>query len=185
LRHELRCQRTGAENPVDPRLVELLHQIAARTGSRIQIISAFRAPLYPRDLNYHVRGMAADIRVPGLRTAELRDLARSLGATGVGYYPTVQFVHVDVREVPYFWTDTSGHNEPRHDVTSASEGTAAPEASAIPSSSASDQGPDLGLAGTPPASSAVLPSPSALPPSFGRTPAQTAADSLGLGTGVR
>jgi hypothetical protein len=65
-------------------------------------------------MNYHTRGMAADIRVPGLSTAELRDLARSLGATGVGYYPTVQFVHVDVRPVPYFWTDTSGHTERGH-----------------------------------------------------------------------
>jgi hypothetical protein len=58
--------------------------------------------------------MAADIRVPGLSTAELRDLARAVGATGVGYYPTVQFVHVDVRPVPYFWTDTSGHGDRNH-----------------------------------------------------------------------
>jgi hypothetical protein len=58
--------------------------------------------------------MAADIRVPGVETADLRDLARSLGATGVGYYPTVQFVHVDVRGTPYFWTDTSGHGDHSH-----------------------------------------------------------------------
>jgi uncharacterized protein YcbK (DUF882 family) len=114
LRHELRCQRTGAESPIDPRLIELLHQIALESSSRIQIVSAFRAPVRPREVNYHTKGMAADIRVPGLTTAELRDLARALGASGVGYYPTVQFVHVDVRSMPFFWTDASGHADHSH-----------------------------------------------------------------------
>ena len=117
LRHELRCQRTGAESPIDPRLVELLHQIALESGSRIQVVSAFRAPTRPGDVNYHTKGMAADIRVPGLSTIELRDLARALGARGVGYYPTVQFVHVDVRATPYFWTDTSGHPDHSTDTS--------------------------------------------------------------------
>jgi len=172
LRHELRCQRTGAETPIDPRLIEMLHQIAVRTGERIQIVSAFRAPLFPRDLNYHVRGMAADIRVPGMKTEDLRDLARSLGANGVGYYPTVQFVHVDVREVPYFWTDTSGHNDNhQHDATTADDtpaGSSAPAASAAPSAAA-------------PAAVDLLPGPGmpAMQPT--RTPAQNAADRLGLG----
>jgi uncharacterized protein YcbK (DUF882 family) len=116
LRHELRCQRTGAESPIDPRLIELLYQIAVHSNSHIQIVSAFRAPLYAREHNFHTGGMAADIRVPGLDTAELRDLAKSLGARGVGYYPTVQFVHVDVRAQPYFWTDTSGHSDHSRDL---------------------------------------------------------------------
>jgi uncharacterized protein YcbK (DUF882 family) len=122
LRHELRCQRSGAENPVDPRLIEILHQISLSTGQRIQVVSAFRSPGKVGDFNYHVRGMAADIRVPGVSTEDLRDLAKSLGATGVGYYPTVQFVHVDVRGTPYFWTDTSGHGD--HNHNSNSEATA-------------------------------------------------------------
>jgi uncharacterized protein YcbK (DUF882 family) len=116
LRHELRCQRTGAESPIDPRLIELLYEIAVHSNSHIQVVSAFRAPQTPREHNYHTGGMAADIRVPGLTTIELRDLAKSLGARGVGYYPTVQFVHVDVRTQPYFWTDISGHNEPSREI---------------------------------------------------------------------
>jgi uncharacterized protein YcbK (DUF882 family) len=119
LRHELRCQRSGAESPIDPRLIEILHQISLSTGQRIQVVSAFRGPTKPGDFNYHTRGMAADIRVPGVETADLRDLAKSLGATGVGYYPTVQFVHVDVRSVPYFWTDTSGHGDHSHSEATA------------------------------------------------------------------
>ena len=114
LRHELRCQRSGAESPIDPRLIEILHQIALSTGQRIQVVSAFRGLGRSGDFNYHTKGMAADIKVPGVTTEDLRDLAKSLGATGVGYYPTVQFVHVDVRGTPYFWTDSSGHGEHSH-----------------------------------------------------------------------
>jgi len=137
LRHELRCQRSGAESPIDPRLIEILHQIALSTGQRIQVVSAFRGLGRSGDFNYHTKGMAADIKVPGVTTEDLRDLAKSLGATGVGYYPTVQFVHVDVRGTPYFWTDTSGHGEQSH----SHEGfaTAEPNESAEPSGPATPQ----------------------------------------------
>jgi uncharacterized protein YcbK (DUF882 family) len=132
LRHELRCQRSGAESPIDPRMVEILHQISLSTGQRIQVVSAFRGPTKPGDFNYHTRGMAADIRVPGVETADLRDLARSLGATGVGYYPTVQFVHVDVRSVPYFWTDSSGHGDHSRDEDRAGAPEIAEAAESVP-----------------------------------------------------
>jgi uncharacterized protein YcbK (DUF882 family) len=88
LRHELRDPRSGAESPIDPRLIEILHQISLSTGERIQVVSAFRGLGPSGDFNYHVRGMAADIKVPGVSTEDLRDLAKSLGATGVGYDPT-------------------------------------------------------------------------------------------------
>ena len=42
---------------------------------------------------------AIDIRIPGVSTRKLRDAALSLGMGGVGYYPTSQFVHVDVGPV--------------------------------------------------------------------------------------
>jgi uncharacterized protein YcbK (DUF882 family) len=148
LRHELRCQRSGAESPIDPRLIEILHQIALSTGQRIQIVSAFRGLGRSGDFNYHTKGMAADIKVPGVTTEDLRDLAKSLGATGVGYYPTVQFVHVDVRGTPYFWTDTSGHGEQSH----SHEGFAAidPNDKAEPAAAETAQTPE------PPAASAEL-----------------------------
>lgn len=146
LRHELRCQRSGAESPIDPRLIEILHQISLSTGQRIQIVSAFRGLGPSGDFNYHVRGMAADIKVPGVSTEDLRDLAKSLGATGVGYYPTVQFVHVDVRGTPYFWTDTSGHGEQGHAVP----GFAAAESNEVadpPMAEASQPSPPQGPTG--------------------------------------
>ncbi len=154
LRHELRSTTTGAENPIDPRLIELLHAIAKRTGGTVQVLSAFRAPKSLRDSNYHTRGMAADVRVPGLSAAGVRDLARSLGAHGVGYYPTSAFVHVDVREEPFFWTDTSGPGQSQEDqhaaYTDNAARTKAPEASASPQRTPTPDGAPMdGDAGAP------------------------------------
>src|SRR5207248_2651606 len=106
LRHVMRCLRTGAETPLDPRLIELLYRLAQRTHQTIQMVSGFRAPMFSiADLSYHTRGMAADIRIPGMTPLMVRDLALSMGVKGVGYYPVSQFVHVDVRDQRAYWVD--------------------------------------------------------------------------------
>jgi uncharacterized protein YcbK (DUF882 family) len=106
LRHQLRCLRTGAETPPDPRLIELLYRIAQRTHQKIILISGFRAPMFSQaTLSYHTRGMAADIRIPGMTPLMVRDLAFALGVKGVGYYPVSEFVHIDVREDQQYWID--------------------------------------------------------------------------------
>jgi uncharacterized protein YcbK (DUF882 family) len=105
LRHLMRCRRTGAEIPIDPRLVELLYGLSQRTGQKIVLISGYRAPGFAAPNSYHIRGMAADIRIPGMTALMVRDLARAMGVRGIGYYPRSQFVHVDLRDEPYFWTD--------------------------------------------------------------------------------
>ena len=105
-RHLMRCLRTGAETPIDPRLIDLLYRIVQRTKQKIVLISGFRAPMYSlATLSYHTRGMAADIRIPGMTPLMVRDLALSMGVGGVGYYPVSRFVHVDVREETMRWTD--------------------------------------------------------------------------------
>jgi len=142
LRHELRAV-TGAESPIDPRLVELLHKIAKSTHGTVQVVSAFRPPKSGRDHNFHTRGMAADVRVPGMRTTALRDLARAIGAHGIGYYPTSQFVHIDVRDEHYEWTDTSGPGQDADDAQSADRDMTA---SASPSASSSGAAAPLTLA---------------------------------------
>lgn len=123
LRHLMRCLRTGAETPMDPRLIELLYRIAQRTHQKIQMVSGFRAPMFSlATLSYHTRGMAADIRVPGMTALMVRDLARSMGIKGIGYYPVSQFVHVDVRDEKQEWTDyganrndaEGGEHDPNH-----------------------------------------------------------------------
>jgi uncharacterized protein YcbK (DUF882 family) len=117
IRRLMRCRRTGAEVPIDPRLIELLWNLSQRTGQKIIVISGYRAPAFAAAGSYHPRGMAADIRIPGLTALMIRDLAKSLGARGIGYYPRSQFVHVDVRDEPYFWTDLgAGEGAPDPEV---------------------------------------------------------------------
>jgi uncharacterized protein YcbK (DUF882 family) len=106
LRHLMRCLHTGAETPIDPRLIDLLYRIAQRTRQKIGLVSGFRAPMYSvATLSYHTRGMAADIRIPGMTPLMARDLAESMGVHGLGYYPVSGFIHVDVRDDRARWID--------------------------------------------------------------------------------
>jgi len=84
----------------------MLYRISQRTHTKIEVVSGFRAPMFSlATLSYHTRGMAADIRIPGMTPLMVRDLARSMGVKGIGYYPVSQFVHVDVRDDKQEWTD--------------------------------------------------------------------------------
>jgi uncharacterized protein YcbK (DUF882 family) len=106
LRHMMRCLRTTAETPIDPRLIDLLYRIAHRTRQKLILVSGFRAPMFSMAaLSYHTRGMAADIRIPGMTPLMARDLAESMGVHGLGYYPVSGFIHVDVRDDRSRWTD--------------------------------------------------------------------------------
>jgi uncharacterized protein YcbK (DUF882 family) len=117
LRHLMRCLHTTAETPIDPRLIDLLYRISERTRTKILLVSGFRAPMYSMaKLSYHTRGMAADIRIPGLTPLMARDLAESMGVKGLGYYPVSGFIHVDVREERMRWID---YGENRRDADGA------------------------------------------------------------------
>jgi uncharacterized protein YcbK (DUF882 family) len=43
----------------------------------------------------HLEGRAIDVRLPGVATAHLRDLALGMSRGGVGYYASSDFVHLD------------------------------------------------------------------------------------------
>jgi uncharacterized protein YcbK (DUF882 family) len=49
-----------------------------------------------------MQGKAIDIRIPGFRTRQLRNVARKMKIGGVGYYPKSDFVHVDIGRVRYW-----------------------------------------------------------------------------------
>ena len=110
----LRDSRTQDEKAYDPREFDVLHNVMARLGRPegvIDIVCGYRTPWSNNFLrtrsshtgvaknSQHVQAKAIDIRVPGVRTRTLRDVALSLDAGGVGYYPRSQFVHVDVGPV--------------------------------------------------------------------------------------
>ena len=110
----LRDSRTQDEKDYDPREFDVLHNVMARLGRPagvIDIVCGYRTPWTNNFLrtrsrhtgvaknSQHVEAKAIDIRVPGVRTRTLRDVALSLEEGGVGYYPRSQFVHVDVGPV--------------------------------------------------------------------------------------
>jgi uncharacterized protein YcbK (DUF882 family) len=111
INHLLRDFRTGDVGRIDPALLDLLHVLQQRTGSReaFQVISGYRSPATNATLHrrssgvaehsLHMEGRAIDIRLAGVRLPDLRDAALSLQRGGVGFYPASNFVHVDTGRV--------------------------------------------------------------------------------------
>lgn len=108
----LRDSRTGEVDHYDPRVFDLLSDLTAAVGrpaAEIQVICGYRTPGSNEYLRTHTTGVARnslhmqaeaiDIRLPGVKTADLRNVALSLGRGGVGYYPSSNFIHVDVGRV--------------------------------------------------------------------------------------
>lgn len=108
----MRDYRSGETRAMDPKLLDLLHNLGRKLGHKgpIHIISGYRSPatnrmLRARDsegvarVSYHTQGKALDIRVPGVPLSKVWRAARELKAGGVGYYPESDFVHIDVGPV--------------------------------------------------------------------------------------
>jgi uncharacterized protein YcbK (DUF882 family) len=105
-----RCPRTGKAPPISPSLFLLLDGVHRRLDARqrpLILFSGYRSPAYNRQLSrrdrhvarnsYHVKGMAADVALNGIRLSEIRDAARDFCGGGVGSYD--DFVHLDVGPV--------------------------------------------------------------------------------------
>ena len=111
----LRCHYTGRRYPMNSRLVRLIWETGkAYPGRRIEVVSGYRHPKFAKNpRSPHMRGLATDMRVVGIKNTELRDFFRSkFKNVGVGYYPNSSFVHLDVRKGPSaFWIDYSGPGE--------------------------------------------------------------------------
>lgn len=88
-------------------LVDLLEILRKMIGDKPVIInSGYRCPEYNKKVggvpnSYHLFGMAADIRVPGLAPSEVIKYAQDAGFLGLGLYPT--FCHLDIRHTFYKW----------------------------------------------------------------------------------
>ncbi len=107
----LRDHRNGKSESIDPRLFDLLYELRERVGSKdaFHLVSAYRSPETNQMLrrttsgvakkSMHVEGRAIDIRLPGVATRRLRDIALELGVGGVGYYESSDFLHVDTGRV--------------------------------------------------------------------------------------
>ena len=107
----LRDFRTGDVHSIDFRLMDILLKIQRETGSKgvCEVISGYRSPKTNASLrnssknvakkSLHLKGRAIDIRFSDVPTTELRDVAISLKAGGVGYYAESDFVHIDTGRV--------------------------------------------------------------------------------------
>jgi uncharacterized protein YcbK (DUF882 family) len=108
----LRCHYTNQKHAMSPRLMRLMYQAGRHwPGHRLEVVSGYRHPDVAKNPHSpHMKGLACDFRVAGVKNTELRDyLRRSFDKVGVGYYPNSSFVHLDVRkDRSAFWIDYSG-----------------------------------------------------------------------------
>lgn len=110
----MRDHRNGKVHPIDPRLLDLLSDLAFKIGTKqpFLIISGYRSPETNALLasysdgvakhSLHMEGKAIDIRLAGQNLSTIRKVAMGLKRGGVGYYPKSGFVHVDTGKVRYW-----------------------------------------------------------------------------------
>lgn len=115
----LRDHRKNEVVKFNPRLFDVLADIKQELERRypgkkieFEVISAYRTSATNEALrknnggqaqkSHHILGEAMDIRVIGVNSRVIRDIATCLGYGGVGYYPDSNFVHVDVGRVRYW-----------------------------------------------------------------------------------
>ncbi|MEI8360361.1 MAG: DUF882 domain-containing protein [Deltaproteobacteria bacterium] len=103
----LRDYHTDEIIPIDPAVIEQLHEVRAAldSNSAYNVFSGYRSPetnaLYRQmrggvaEHSYHVRGKAIDLNLPGRDLRQIRTAALSMQSGGVGYYPWGGFVHID------------------------------------------------------------------------------------------
>jgi len=103
----LRDVRSDEARTMDPRLIDILSATQWLIGydRPYSVISGYRTQR-TNDLlrsknggvakkSYHIRGMAADIRMEGVSVDLLQSAGKHIGAGGVGVYSRSNFVHLD------------------------------------------------------------------------------------------
>lgn len=102
---ELACHHCGIDK-TDDRLVAALEAFRAIVRAPVLVDDAYRCPVHNAQVggvkgSQHVLGLAADIRVDGLRAVALwRAAVRVPAFTGLGRDDYRAYVHVDVRRAP-------------------------------------------------------------------------------------
>ena len=97
---EFECKDGSHQVVLHSELLQRLQSLRSALGRPVYITSGYRnrehnARVGGSPNSYHLRGMAADIRVPGVSPRDLAAAAREAGFRGIGIYSS--FVHVDIR----------------------------------------------------------------------------------------
>ncbi len=109
----LRDHRQNKTRPIDTDLIDLAHDLHMIFDQKeINVVSCYRTKKTNDMLrrrsgkvaknSYHMKGMAMDLRVPGVPTKAIRNAAKTMSVGGVGWYPRQGFVHIDTGPIRYW-----------------------------------------------------------------------------------
>lgn len=103
----LRDHRTDDVHPIDPELLDQLHDLKQMLGLHqpFDVICGYRSPLTNAKLHaehtgvannsFHMHGRAVDIRIERFDLRRIHNAALAMHRGGVGYYPESNFIHLD------------------------------------------------------------------------------------------
>ena len=103
----LRDYRTDDVHPIDPELLDQLHDLQHILGLRqpFDVICGYRSPKTNAKLHaersgvatnsFHMYGRAVDIRIERFDLRRIHNAALAMHRGGVGYYPGSKFIHLD------------------------------------------------------------------------------------------
>ncbi len=107
----LRDWRNNDRTRMDPRLFDVIWEAYRTAGATqpIVIVSAYRSPQTNAMLrrrshgvaerSQHILGRAMDTTMPGMPMERIREIGMRLQHGGVGWYPSSNFVHLDIGNV--------------------------------------------------------------------------------------
>jgi len=103
----LRDYRTGDIHPIDPQLLDQLHDLKQilDLSRPFNVVCGYRSPLTNAKLHaehtgvannsFHMYGRAVDIRIERFDLRRIHNAAIAMHRGGVGYYPESNFIHLD------------------------------------------------------------------------------------------
>lgn len=113
LDHLFRCHYNDKVYPIAPQLYVLLDTVRTKLGATnrpYRLYSGYRSPEYNAHLrkhtrgvakqSYHLKGMAADVALEGIKLNDLHRMGLRLEKGGVGKYS--KFVHLDVGPIRHW-----------------------------------------------------------------------------------
>jgi uncharacterized protein YcbK (DUF882 family) len=103
---EFACQDGSQVVFVDDYLVSILDILRNQVGKPVYITSGYRTPARNKKVggakySYHMRGMAADIRIEGMTAKEIANKLNKIIPFGCGIIVYASWVHVDTRPNKY------------------------------------------------------------------------------------
>lgn len=95
---------------VDEKLVEILQKIRDHFGVSVNVNSGYRCKEHNAEVggstsSHHMKGMAADIVVKGVKPEDVAKFAESIGIKRIGLYDS--FVHIGSADTKKYWKNSS------------------------------------------------------------------------------